>query len=261
MKHRAFVYLCLSFLMVALSSIGCNSASNTNSNTSAFDSLENIDYMQALSGLKVHTTSQHPEFAPPILGGSYPDPLYEPMVIGMSPPGITGSLELQAYGQSNDCINIEIQKQARKGQTFDILIQSDHQIYWRLQQANSIGFSTNIIPQWGGDYGLTYQFGFFYENKHTEVISEEGSKSLYSTALRIISDRDCTIQLDFANYVASPVNISYSMWTVNPSYDLNEYWAEYDEISGQLSVYTDEELAGYYQELYFEWRNYLGGTH
>ncbi len=256
MKNNITICILLSSILLILLFTGCNPASTIPTTTTI--TLDDINYMLALEGLSVHTTYNHSEFAPPPPWMKYPQPLYEPMVIGTVPPEITGSLILEPYGQSGDDASIETGRSVRRGEAFDILVEADNYIYWRLNRADGIGFSTNIIPLWGPEHiGLTYQFGFFYENEQTKIISGDAERLRYSTALRVIADRDCTLRIDFNNYTTKLVDISYSIWDVYSEYDYEDYCKEYDRLSTTLPSYTEEEYRQYYQELRIKWQEYF----
>jgi len=194
------------------------------------------DYLSALEGLTVTTTSIHPEVVPPPPGMRYPPTFYEPMLIGRVPPDITGSVALAPYGQPYDWADIK-PDWFREGQTLDILLEANKPVLWQLDKPDAVAVYADFgMMISAGTIGLLDVWGFFYESVMTETQTEgQTSERKYSTSLRVIAWEDGNLELKFRNFSPEAIEVSYSIWRGGfVSNFVNDYggaWEKYWESS------------------------------
>lgn len=229
-KNLRLKRLILLLLVISLISmtIGCTNGSQTQSSTEP-------DYLYALDGLTVKTSTYHPEVGiPPPPGMKYPSAFYEPSSINTIPAVVTESITLQPgiYGLGESI-------QVYEGSVIDILVQADIDVYWELDKTRCLSFGVSgLDASINPNPGLSLQNGIYYENVTTLITIGDSQTVQHSTAMRVIALYGGNFRLSYHNYSTREVTFTYSLWNAGQVSGYRDYIDQIDNLyeSGQYTI-------------------------
>lgn len=131
--------------------------------------------------------------------------------------------------------------QSGVGKMLDIIIESDHPLADRDGIRGSVYWDSTPGPS-SDRYPIYYDYRIFYVNKETRIEGPWGSRSIYSTAIRLVFDGSCYEHLVLENYSDDSAIITCKVYDAG----FMSGYREYHNWLGEVSDENHQQVIDYW---------------